>query len=86
MDYASDNSSIEFEFNELESLCDTCRYIEKCPRFKVIRQKLDDMESQSLGDWRLDVNLFSIVNKCDLFEGIDDIDIWINGGGNFEHR
>lgn len=84
MDFYSD--SLNSNFIEVESLCYRCRYIEKCPRIKSINQKLNTMESKSLEDWRMDIDIIPFVSKCDLFEGIDDITVWVNGGDSFGRK
>lgn len=55
----------------IEHLCQTCRFTEKCIRFKGINKALDIMEENALDKWRVDVDVDFSVRSCDLYSADD---------------
>jgi hypothetical protein len=52
---------------ELEHLCETCQFTHKCVRFHNIHDRLLQVESDALNDWRMDVDVEFSIKKCDLY-------------------
>lgn len=57
--------AVDYEPNHL---CQTCRYLRKCPRYKQLIEKLNEIEVKAFENWKLDVSVFFRVEDCDLYK------------------